>query len=197
MPCLTMTRIRSTPLLLAAVLAGGVVLLSGCDTPARAQRQGLELPQLHQAVANLRLVAVPSDGQDLAAALGRQLEKRGLRVQWLPVPAGLPQDRWPDAGAPIDTPTLQLARSRHQADALLEVRSSQGYDGVPLQAQVRLIATAQDTQSARLLSEVNWRNRSLGDGPGSTLDRLGRKDPDEAALEIVPLLLEGPPPPVR
>ena len=44
MPCLTMTRIRSTPLLLAAVLAGGVVLLSGCDTPARAQRQGLELP---------------------------------------------------------------------------------------------------------------------------------------------------------
>jgi hypothetical protein len=192
-----MNRPRSIPLLLAAVLTGSIPLLSGCDTPARAHRQGLELTQLHQVVASLGLVAVPSDGHDLAAALGRQLEKRGLRVQWLPAPTGRPQDRWPDAGAPIDTPMLQLAGSRHQADALLEVRSSQGYDGVPLQAQVRLIATAQQGQAARLLSEVNWRNRSLGDGPGSTLDRLGRKDPDEAALEIVPLLLEGPPPPVR
>ena len=44
MPCLTMNRPRSVPLLLAAVLTGSVVLLSGCDTPARAQRQGLELP---------------------------------------------------------------------------------------------------------------------------------------------------------
>ncbi len=183
--------------MLALALGVGVGPLSGCDTPARAQHQGLALPELHAAVARMQRVAVPSDGQDLAAALGRQLEKRGLQVHWLPAPTGRPQDRWPDAQAPLDLTALQQARAQHQADALLDVRSSQGYDGLPLQAQVRLIATPRDAQPGRLLSEVHWRNRSLGDGAGSTLDRLGRKDADEAALEITPLLLQGPPPPVR
>ena len=182
-------------LVLIQTLAGAT--LGGCSSSVRLEHQGLETSQLQREVAQLRTLAVPSDGQDLAAELGRNLAWRGLVVQWLSLAHDRPQDRWPDASAPIDHAALEAMRRLHQSDALLEVRSSQGFDGELLLAQVRLLRTPQAGQSGRLLSEVTWRNRSLGNGPGNTLHRLGRKGTEEAVREIVPLLLEGPPPPVR
>jgi hypothetical protein len=131
-------------LALTLVLSSAAVLFVGCSsTAARTSYQGLETTELKAAVSQVKRVAIPTDGQDLPAALGREMEKRGLQVLRLPPPGGRPQDRWPDAGAPIDSAALQQARAQHQADALLDVRSSLGYDGLPLLAQVRLLATPQ------------------------------------------------------
>lgn len=182
-------------LVLVPALASG--LLGGCSSTAPPEHQGLQADRLQKEVAQLRTLAVPSDGHDLAAELGRNLEWRGMVVQWLPLAHDRPQDRWPEANAPINSAALQELRLKHQSDALLEVRSSRGFDGELLLAQVRLLRTPRDGQPGQLLSEVIWRNRSLGNGPGNTLHRLGRKESASAVQEIVPLLLEGPALPVR
>ena len=71
-------------------------------------------------------------------------------------------------------------------DAYLSIRSTEGYDGLPESASVRLTSTS----DGRIIGGIYWQN-GWGGGRGSACDRTMRKNIADAASEITNGLIQG------